>query len=64
MKNHFHEISILIEQMDVLKALLRDMQDGLHTYNWNANGDPTEVQDHMEVNDEVRWVWEGGRGHG
>lgn len=50
--------------MDVLKALLRDMQDGLHTYNWNANGDPTEVQDHMEVNDEVRWVWEGGRGHG
>nr|XP_017496568.2 SUN domain-containing protein 3 [Manis javanica] len=52
LKNHFHEISILIEQMDVLKALLRDMQDGLHTYNWNANGDPTEVQDHMEVNDE------------
>ncbi|KAK2500097.1 hypothetical protein MC885_015198, partial [Smutsia gigantea] len=52
LKNHLREILILTEQIDVLKALLRDMQDGLHSYNWNADGDPTEVQDHTEVNDE------------
>ncbi|KAK2489474.1 hypothetical protein MC885_008477, partial [Smutsia gigantea] len=52
LKNHFREILILTEQIDILKALLRHMQDGLHSYNWNADGDPTEVQDHTEVNEE------------
>lgn len=44
-----------MEQIDVLKALLRDTQAGLHNYSWNTDGDPTGVQDHPEVIDEVRW---------
>lgn len=56
MENNFREILFLIEQIDVLKALLRDMQNGLHSYSWNPDGDPTEVQNHTEVMDEVRWV--------
>nr|XP_014594481.2 SUN domain-containing protein 3 isoform X1 [Equus caballus] len=52
LENNFREILFLIEQIDVLKALLRDMQNGLHSYSWNPDGDPTEVQNHTEVMDE------------
>ncbi|KAF5916811.1 hypothetical protein HPG69_012170 [Diceros bicornis minor] len=52
LENNFREILFLIEQIDVLKALLRDVQDGLHSYTWNTDGDPTEVQNHTGVIDE------------
>ncbi|XP_047619556.1 SUN domain-containing protein 3 [Phacochoerus africanus] len=52
LENNFREILFLMEQIDVLKALLRDMQAGLHNYSWNTDGDPTGVQDHPEVIDE------------
>ncbi|XP_068829455.1 SUN domain-containing protein 3 [Capricornis sumatraensis] len=52
LENNFREILFLIEQIDVLKALLRDMQDGLHNYSWNADIDPTEGWNHTEVIDE------------
>uniref|UniRef100_A0A8C4MN80 SUN domain-containing protein 3 n=1 Tax=Equus asinus asinus TaxID=83772 RepID=A0A8C4MN80_EQUAS len=48
LENNFREILFLIEQIDVLKALLRDMQNGLHSYSWKPDGDPTEVQNHTE----------------
>lgn len=53
LENNFREILFLIEQIDVLKALLRDMRDGLHNYSWNADIDPTEGWNHTEVIDEV-----------
>ena len=53
LENNFREILFLIEQIDVLKALLRDMQDGLHNYSWNADIDPAEGWNHTEVIDEV-----------
>lgn len=58
MENNFREILFLIEQIDVLKALLRDTRDGLH-YSWNADGgkDP----EHLEATDEVRAL--GGGSH-
>uniref|UniRef100_A0A8D1IR26 SUN domain-containing protein 3 n=1 Tax=Sus scrofa TaxID=9823 RepID=A0A8D1IR26_PIG len=52
LENNFREILFLMEQIDVLKALLRDTQAGLHNYSWNTDGDPTGVQDHPEVIDE------------
>ncbi|XP_069443440.1 SUN domain-containing protein 3 isoform X3 [Ovis canadensis] len=52
LENNFREILFLIEQIDVLKALLRDMRDGLHNYSWNADIDPTEGWNHTEVIDE------------
>uniref|UniRef100_A0A8D2CHV7 SUN domain-containing protein 3 n=1 Tax=Sus scrofa TaxID=9823 RepID=A0A8D2CHV7_PIG len=48
LENNFREILFLMEQIDVLKALLRDTQAGLHNYSWNTDGDPTGVQDHPE----------------
>ena len=53
LENNFREILFLIEQIDVLKALLRDMRDGLHNSSWNADIDPTEGWNHTEVIDEV-----------
>ncbi|ELR60171.1 SUN domain-containing protein 3 [Bos mutus] len=44
LENNFREILFLIEQIDVLKALLRDMQDGLH----NFDIDPAEGWNHTE----------------
>uniref|UniRef100_A0A8C6EBW6 SUN domain-containing protein 3 n=1 Tax=Moschus moschiferus TaxID=68415 RepID=A0A8C6EBW6_MOSMO len=48
LENNFREILFLIEQIDVLKALLRDMRDGLHNYSWSADMDPTEGWNHTE----------------
>ncbi|XP_016053790.1 PREDICTED: SUN domain-containing protein 3 [Miniopterus natalensis] len=48
LENSLREILLLMEQIDVLKALLRDMQAGLHNYSWTADGDPAEAQDHAE----------------
>uniref|UniRef100_G1LDQ2 SUN domain-containing protein 3 n=1 Tax=Ailuropoda melanoleuca TaxID=9646 RepID=G1LDQ2_AILME len=46
LENNFREILFLIEQIDVLKALLRDTRDGLH-YSWNADGgkDPEPLEE-------------------
>ncbi|XP_054980788.1 SUN domain-containing protein 3 [Sorex araneus] len=52
LENNFHKILVLIEQIDGLKALLRDMQGRLHNYSWNTEGDPMKVEDHPEVMDE------------
>lgn len=52
MENNFREILFLIEQIDVLKALLRDTQDGLHSHSWNMDGDGD--QEPPETTDEVR----------
>ena len=51
LENNFREILFLIEQIDVLKALLRDTQEDLHSYSWNTDQD--EDQDPMEATDEV-----------
>ncbi|XP_012590608.1 PREDICTED: SUN domain-containing protein 3 [Condylura cristata] len=53
LEKNFREILVLIEQIDVLKALLRDMRNGLYNYSWEAGlGDTTEDEDHMGVEDE------------
>ncbi|XP_054415185.1 SUN domain-containing protein 3 isoform X3 [Pongo abelii] len=53
LENNFRQILFLIEQIDVLKALLRDMKDGTdNNHNWNTHGDPVEDPDHTEVLDE------------
>ncbi|XP_027964663.1 SUN domain-containing protein 3 [Eumetopias jubatus] len=52
LENNFREILFLIEQIDVLKALLRDTRDGLHNYSWNMDRD--EDQEPLEAADEVR----------
>ncbi|XP_054971899.1 SUN domain-containing protein 3 isoform X2 [Pan paniscus] len=53
LENNFRQILFLIEQIDVLKALLRDMKDGMdNNHNWNTHGDPVEDPDHTEVLDE------------
>ncbi|XP_047704937.1 SUN domain-containing protein 3 isoform X1 [Prionailurus viverrinus] len=38
LENNFREILFLIEQIDVLKALLRDTRDGLHNYSGDTDG--------------------------
>ncbi|KAB0341615.1 hypothetical protein FD754_018541 [Muntiacus muntjak] len=52
LENNFREILFLIEQIDVLKALLRDTRDGLHNHSTNAHGDPAEGWNHTEIIDE------------
>ncbi|KAM7120968.1 SUN domain-containing protein 3 isoform 4-T4 [Molossus nigricans] len=51
LENNYREILLLIKQIDVLKALLRETQTGLHGFNdsWKAGGDPAEAQDHPEA---------------
>lgn len=62
MENNLREILFLIEEIDVLKALLSDIRDGLHSYSWTADGDSAEGWDHTEVVDEVMWALAGMRG--
>ncbi|XP_006929128.2 SUN domain-containing protein 3 isoform X1 [Felis catus] len=38
LENNFREILFLIEQIDVLNALLRDTRDGLHNYSGDTDG--------------------------
>ncbi|XP_037349157.1 SUN domain-containing protein 3 isoform X1 [Talpa occidentalis] len=52
LEKNFQEILVLIEQIDVLKALLRDMRNSLSNYSWETGGEPTEDEDHMGVEDE------------
>ncbi|XP_066899084.1 SUN domain-containing protein 3 isoform X1 [Kogia breviceps] len=52
LENNFREILFLTEEIDVLKALLRDVWDGLHHYSWTADGDPAGGWDRTEVVDE------------
>ncbi|XP_027621506.1 SUN domain-containing protein 3 isoform X2 [Tupaia chinensis] len=52
LENNFREILFLIEQIDVLKALLRDMKEGMYNSTWDAHGDAAEHQDSVEVLDE------------
>ncbi|XP_015345856.2 SUN domain-containing protein 3 [Marmota marmota marmota] len=52
LENNFREILFLIEQIDVLKALLRDMKAGTYNYSWNVQGDTAQDQDSSEMLDE------------
>ncbi|KAM4874177.1 SUN domain-containing protein 3-like isoform 3-T3 [Thomomys bottae] len=52
LENNFREILSLIDQIGVLKALLRDMRDSSHNYSWTTVGDILEEQDSPEVLDE------------
>uniref|UniRef100_A0A2I3RG92 SUN domain-containing protein 3 n=1 Tax=Pan troglodytes TaxID=9598 RepID=A0A2I3RG92_PANTR len=58
LENNFRQILFLIKQIDVLKALLRDMKDGMdNNHNWNTHGDPVEDLDHTEeVSNLVNYV--------
>lgn len=61
LENNFRKILLLIEQIDVLKALLRDTKDGTdNNHSWNAHGVPVEDPDHTEVLDEARRVGRDG----
>lgn len=60
LENNFREILFLIEQINVLKALLRETQDGLHNHSWNADGDSSEAQNTTDITDEVQWGWGTG----
>ncbi|XP_059131435.1 SUN domain-containing protein 3 isoform X5 [Peromyscus eremicus] len=63
LENNFREILILIEQIDVLKALLRDLKDGIHNHSWPV---PREaVQDKAtteEMSNLVHYVLKKFRG--
>ncbi|KAM5203767.1 SUN domain-containing protein 3 isoform 1-T1 [Hipposideros larvatus] len=52
LENNFREILFLIEQINALKALLRETQDGLHSRGRSADGDPGGARDSAEVIDE------------
>ncbi|XP_073921505.1 SUN domain-containing protein 3 isoform X1 [Castor canadensis] len=52
LENNFREILLLIEQIDVLKVVLRDMKDGTHNHSWALHGEAEEDQDSTEVLDE------------
>nr|XP_023399972.1 SUN domain-containing protein 3 [Loxodonta africana] len=51
LENNFREILFLIEQIDVLKALLREMKDGMYNHSWNE--DPVEEQDKGILDEEM-----------
>lgn len=61
MENNFREILILIEQIDVLKALLRDLKDGIHNHSWSVPREAVQDKATTEVLDEARWsgAWRG-----
>ncbi|XP_004630590.1 SUN domain-containing protein 3 [Octodon degus] len=52
LENNFREILFLIEQMDMLKALLRDMKDGMYDDSGSGPRDVTQDQDSIELPDE------------
>lgn len=54
LESNLREILLLMEQIDVLKALLRDTWAGLHNYSGSPDGDPTEAPGQAEVMDKVR----------
>ena len=63
MENNFREILFLIEQIDVLKALLKDMKDGVHNHSLPVHRDAVQDQATTDVLDEARQagVWIGVR---
>lgn len=54
MENNFREILFLIEQIDVLKALLKDMKDDVHNYSLPVHREAVQDQATAEVLDEAR----------
>ncbi|XP_040820923.1 SUN domain-containing protein 3 [Ochotona curzoniae] len=53
LESNFREILFLIEQIEALKMLLRDMQEGAHNLSWKVTGDMlTGDQDAAEAPDE------------
>ncbi|XP_057628837.1 SUN domain-containing protein 3 [Chionomys nivalis] len=52
LENNFREILLLTEQIDVLKALLRDMKDGIHNHSWPAHQEAVQNQGTTEVLDD------------
>ncbi|XP_054582541.1 SUN domain-containing protein 3 [Eptesicus fuscus] len=51
LESNLREILLLMEQIDVLKALLRDTRAGLHNYSWSPDSDPVEAPGQAEVMD-------------
>ncbi|XP_012861455.2 SUN domain-containing protein 3 [Echinops telfairi] len=51
LENNFREILILTEQIDSLKALLREMKNGVYNQSWNE--DPIGKQDKDFINEEM-----------
>ncbi|GAB1295808.1 SUN domain-containing protein 3 [Apodemus speciosus] len=52
LENNFREILFLIEQIDVLKALLKDMKDGVHNHSLPVHREAMQDQATAEVLDE------------
>ena len=52
LENNFREILFLIEQIDVLKALLKDMKDGVHNHSLPVHRDAVQDQATTDVLDE------------
>nr|XP_031300840.1 SUN domain-containing protein 3 [Camelus dromedarius] len=52
LENNFRESLFLAEQIDALKALLRETRAGLRNHSWDAEGEPPAVQDSLEVANE------------
>ncbi|XP_028634220.1 SUN domain-containing protein 3 isoform X2 [Grammomys surdaster] len=52
LENNFREIMFLIEQIDVLKALLKDMKDGVHNNSLPVHREAVQDQATAEVLDE------------
>lgn len=61
MENNFREILFLIEQIDVLKSLLRDMKDGVRNHSWPVHQEAVQDQATAEILDEARraGAWKG-----
>ncbi|XP_036183092.1 SUN domain-containing protein 3 [Myotis myotis] len=51
LESNLREILLLMEQIEVLKALLRDTRASLHNYSGSPDGDPMEAQGQAEVTD-------------
>lgn len=64
LEHNFREILSLIEQIAILKALLRDMRHGQHGPHAAGEppGEPPGAPGHAELIDQVSRAW--GRGHG
>lgn len=65
LEHNFREILSLIEQIAVLKALLRDMRHGQHGPHAAGEppGEPPGAPGHAELIDQVSRAWGRGQGH-
>lgn len=54
MEKNFHEILFLTEQINVLKALLKDLKDNVHNHSLPVHHEAVQDQATAEVLDEAR----------